>query len=160
MEDVGSLIEVLKRRLGVTTDVELAKRLAVDKSTVSSWRSRNTLPKRYLGILTGEDAQQTIATPPIRWAEHEEYAFRLALFRLAKALGPDASSGDYGRAWKAFRTTGGFWKLMRESQKDLAEALDSRVSSIETAFALIMHDDVTAGEAATERDAKLLAGEG
>lgn len=156
MEEVALLIDALKKRLGVITDVELAQRLAVDKSTVSSWRSRGALPKRYLGILTGEDVQEAIATPPLRWAVHEEYAFKLALFRLAKALGADASSGDYGRAWRAFRNTGGFWKLMREAQKDLAETLDSEVSAIETAFALVMHHDIEAGEAATARDTKLL----
>lgn len=159
MEDVGNLIEALKMRLGASTDVELARKLAVDKSTVSSWRSRGSLPKRYMGIVTGEEEAQAVSTPPLHWGTHEEYAFKLALFRLAKVLGGDATSGDYGRAWRAFRHTGGFWKLMLTSQRDLAQALDNEVSAIETALAVIMHHDIEAGEAATLRDAKVLSGE-
>ena len=151
MDETTNLIDQLKKRLGAETDVDLARKLAIDKSTVSSWRSRDNLPDRYLRILHGED-KQSVATPPLKWGQYEDYAFRLALFRYAKAQGEAALSSDFKTVHATFRHGGAFWKLMHDSQKDLAECLEERSSNIDTAFALVLHDYVEAGTAATERD--------
>jgi len=137
--------------LGAETDVDLARKLAIDKSTVSSWRSRDNLPDRYLRILHGED-KQTVATPPLKWGQYEDYAFRLALFRYAKARGEAAQSADFKTVWTTFTHIGGFWKLMHESQKDLAQCLEEQTSVMDTAFAIVLHEDLEAGASATDRD--------
>jgi hypothetical protein len=45
---------------------------------------------------------------------------------------------------------------MRAAQKDLALAKEGRVSVLDTAFALVINDDLAAGKAATDRDLALL----
>lgn len=51
MEDeVNSAIAALKRRFRVETDQGLANRLKVERSTVTSWRRRGTVPERYVRL--------------------------------------------------------------------------------------------------------------
>lgn len=151
MVETANLIDQLKKRLGAETDVDLARKLAIDKSTISSWRSRDSLPERYVRILQGED-HQTVLTPPLKWGPYEQYAFRLALFRFAKARAAAATSRDYGTIYRSFSNQGGFWLLMRDAQKDLAKCLEEQTSVMDTAFAIVLHEDLEAGQAATNRD--------
>ncbi|WP_022705306.1 helix-turn-helix domain-containing protein [Pseudorhodobacter ferrugineus] len=155
MDKTANLIDELKKKLGVETDVDLARALTVDKSTVSSWRNRGNVPERYLAILKGE-SHQTVLTPPIKWGQYEEFAFRLALFRFAKAKGLAAQGTSYGEVYMQFNKHAGFWLLMRQAQKDLALKIDDQTGVMDTAFALLIHDDIEAGEAATARDLEIL----
>jgi len=47
-------IEALKRALGAETELELAARLGIARSTVSQWRRRGSIPARYLALLAAE----------------------------------------------------------------------------------------------------------
>lgn len=151
MGDVEDTIEGLKLRLNAATDSDLARKLAVDKRTVSAWRARGAVPDRYRAITSG-DSHQTIMTPPRGWGEYEEYAFRLALFRFTRVSAGVAQSGSYSDIVSTFGRPHGFWLLLRRCQQDLASVMEDRADHLHLAFALLLHDDITAGEAAIERD--------
>jgi len=155
MNTTANIIDELKKKLGVDTDVDLSRVLAVDKSTVSSWRHRGNVPDHHLGVLNG-NSHQTVLTPPLKWGQYEEFAFKLALFRFAKARGLAAQEANYGEVYMQFNNHAGFWFLMREAQKDLAETIEARTRVMDTAFALLIHDDIAAGAEATARDIEVL----
>jgi hypothetical protein len=58
----------------------------VDQCTVSSWRGGDTVPESNFAILKRE-SHQTILTPPKKWRQFEELAFRFALLRFEKPKG-------------------------------------------------------------------------
>ena len=68
MEGVQELVNRLKEHFRVEKDADLARVLGVDKRTVSAWRSRGNVPRRYVPILEGEN-HQSVLTPPLRWGE-------------------------------------------------------------------------------------------
>jgi hypothetical protein len=147
-------IDALKARLKADTDTDLARKLAIDKRTVSAWRARGTVPNRYLDIIEGAD-HQTIATPPLRWGEYENYALRLALFRISRATAPAALSDDPSTVYKTFTFTT-LWQLFRQSQEDLVAAMEGRTEFLDTALVLVIADDIAAGQEAVERHRSLM----
>lgn len=151
MADPESTIEALKLKLNATNDADLARKLAVDKRTVSAWRARGSVPDRYTAILDGA-SHQAVMTPPLKWGPYENCAFRLALFRFARVKAAAAISNDFRIIFDTFAHPRGFWLLMSRCQKDIAAAMEDRTDSVDTAMALVMHDDIAAGDAAIERD--------
>jgi transcriptional regulator with XRE-family HTH domain len=45
------ILRLLKLKLNVFTNKELAKRLGISESTISKWIKRESIPKRYLKLL-------------------------------------------------------------------------------------------------------------
>jgi hypothetical protein len=151
MADPESTIEALKLKLNAASDADLARKLAVDKRTVSAWRARGSVPDRYIAILEGQ-SHQSIMTPPLRWGPYEDCAFRLALFRFTRVKAPAAITNDFRTVFDAFAHPRGFWLLMVRCQRDIAAAMENRTDSVDTAMALVMHDDMASGDAAIDRD--------
>jgi hypothetical protein len=151
MVDVDTTIEALKRKMDAPTDADLARKLLVDKRTVSAWRSRGSVPDRYKAVLEG-DSHQAIMTSPLKWGRYEECAFRLALFRFTRVKAKAAISNEFRTIFDAFAHPRGFWLLMTRSQRDIATVMEDRTDSVDTAMALVMHDDIAAGDDAIERD--------
>lgn len=158
MSDVEETIDALKLRMNADTDSDLGRKLSVDKRTISAWRVRGAVPERYHSILSGAD-HQPANTPPLRWGPFEEYAFRLALFRFTRAKANVAISNDYSSIYSQFARPVCFWLLLHKSQQDLAAAMEDRTDVLDTALALVLHDDVVAGEAAVSRDSAILGGQ-
>ncbi len=154
-ENVEEAITALKVRLAVESDADLARRLRVSKSTISSWRARNSVPRRFLGVIAGDDHQFMLA-PPLKGGEHEEAAFRVTLFRFARLMQETTDLKDYRKALRLFGSEASsvFWLMMDEAQKDLMSRRDDQPLS--NALALLLHDDVSAGEEAIQRDRKRL----
>jgi hypothetical protein len=151
MTDSVATIDALKLRLNATNDSDLARKLAVDKRTVSAWRARGSVPDRYKAIIDGE-SHQTVWTPPLKWGPYEEAAFRLALFRYTRVKAKAAASNDFRTAFDEFAHPRGFWLLVNRCQKDLAAAMEDRTDHVQTALALVIHDDIASGAASIERD--------
>jgi len=156
MENVEETVDRLKEHFRAEKDADLARILGVDKRTVSAWRSRGNVPRRYVQILEGEN-HQTVLTPPLRWGEYEEQAFELAVFRLVRALRGSVETGSYRQQFDTFRKVfPAFWPFMRDAQVDLSARLEDREMPIQTAFALVLHEEIEAGEKAIERDREKL----
>lgn len=148
---VEDVIASLKAQLGADTDTELARRLRVNKSTVSSWRARGSVPRRFLGILDG-DPHQFMLAPPLKWGEHEEAAFRVALFRFCRLMLKTTDISDFRRVLRLFSGEAypAFWLMMDAAQKDLINRQGEYPGA--TTFGLLLHDDIAAGDEAVRRD--------
>lgn len=142
MSDVEAQLEKLKEHFGVEKDVDLARKLMIDKRTVSAWRARGAVPARYQGIAQGDDPQ-SVMTPPARWGEHERAAFDLAVFRVARALLPETAAGEFRVTMQAF---GGawayFWEVMSTAHRDLVNQMDEGSKEVRSAFALLLHAEL------------------
>ena len=69
-ESPGQTIDHLRAFMDVVSDPELARKLRIDKSTISSWRSRGSVPNRYRRILSGSDPhayEMPPATTPVSY---------------------------------------------------------------------------------------------
>lgn len=155
-DDPQEIIEALKAQFGAETDADLARRLSIDKSTISSWKARGSVPHRFRAILNGA-SPSFFATSPMSWGEHEKTAFEIALFRFTRARAEVALEGDYKKCLEAFTGSGEFWVLMLEAQRQLRDRQSDGRHSPDTAQALVIHDLLTEGEAAIVRDSQLLA---
>lgn len=150
--DPETVIEQLKAKFNVDTDVELARKLRIEKSTVSSWKSRGRVPNRFLRILSGEN-HQFIAAPPIGWGEEEQAAFSLALFRFSRAFSDIITKGEYRSLVQLFTPASShFWWLMSEAQQDLIKRQAHSGVSVSAAATMAMYDDLEHGSGAIERD--------
>lgn len=157
MSEADAQLEQLKTHFGVDKDVELARKLMVDKRTVSAWRTRGSVPARYRSIAEGGDPQ-SVMTPPMRWDEHERAAFDLAMFRLARALQSEAASGEFQCAMQAFGGAWGyFWEIMFQARHDLIEQMNSGVEGVRSAFALLVHADLENDDGAVAATRKMIA---
>lgn len=154
-DDPLKIIEALKAQFGTDTDADLARRLSIDKSTISAWKARGSVPRRFRAIVNGE-SPSFFATSPMGWGEHEKNAFEIALFRFTRARAEVALEGDYEKCLETFTGGAEFWVLMLEAQKQLLDRQGDGRHSPDTAQALVIHDLLTEGEAAIARDRRLL----
>lgn len=155
-DDPLEIIEALKAQFGTQTDADLARRLSIDKSTISSWKARGSVPRRFRAILSGA-SPSFFAISPMGWGEHEKNAFEIALFRFTRARAEVALEGDHEKCLEAFTSSGEFWVLMLEAQKQLLDRQGDGRHSPDTAQALAIHDLLDEGDAAIARDCRLLA---
>lgn len=96
----------------------------------------------------------------MQMSEYDRFAFSLALFRLCRVHADVIAEGDFREIWDAFQSLSGFWFLMREARKDISTALKERSANLETAFALVMHDDLSAPEETIRRDHAVITNAG
>lgn len=148
------IILALREHLEAKNDADLARKLRIDKSTVSSWRSRGRVPDRFRRIAEG-DSHEAVATLPTRWGEHEDKSFQLALFRYSRLFGPTAGSGDFRAAMELFSKGTFLWYMLTNAQDDLAER-QKNGDSLSTAFALTLHEDIASPDSSCERDLRRL----
>ena len=155
LSETDDAVERLKAHFKVATDADLARRLAVDKSTVSAWRARQKLPQRYQRMLEGDDHQAGL-TPPARWGDYEKAAFELAVFRFARATSKELGEGDFRALFQIYtKVFGVIWSMQRQAQQDIAAQIEKgRVEHPREATILLIHDDLAAGETAVQRDRK------
>ena len=117
-------IDRLKARFGVATDVELAEKLSLGRSTVASWRKRDQVPARFVEAAKGGQ-WGAFSFAYEHWTEIEKRAMQLALLRLMWRHGRIAT--DY----RTFLEEGGvaaasLWKIHAEATRDLAAEVDRR----------------------------------
>lgn len=153
---VEEVISALRAHFEVDSDAELARKLMINKSTVSSWRARGSVPQRFRGILSGEP-HQFMHSPPLQWGEDEQAAFSLALFRFSRLVAAKVELEKYRDALTLFggRAFPAFWIMMSAAQKDLAERRGNHTLS--TLLALLIHDDLADDDASLTRDSERLA---
>ena len=83
------------------------------------------------------------------------------MFRLGRALRGSVETGSYRQQFDTFRKVfPAFWPFMRDAQIDLSARLEDREMPVQTAFALLLHEDIEAGDMAIERDRERLRGYG
>ncbi len=79
-------ISALKSALGARTELELAAKLGIARSTVSQWRRRGSIPARYHGLLAGSanDSEAAAAGQQVFQRSEARYWLRTALALLPR----------------------------------------------------------------------------
>lgn len=137
---VEETLEALKKKMRAASDAELARKLRVDKSTISSWKARGKVPDRYIGILNGDSHQFILTTPP-KWSTIEAKAFGLALY-LHSVIAETIADADYRPTLALFSQQGFFWMLMNNCLHELVNHMEETGQDAHTAFAVVLHEYV------------------
>jgi len=111
-EDVEAVIERLKHQTGARSDVELAAKLRLGRSTIASWRRRGSVPRRYQSDDAGD--RMFFNAPLNEWTPEEHAAFGLAMLRALKEV------EDPFKDSLAFRDR--YWTFWTELLKQLPNA--------------------------------------
>lgn len=96
MSNAVEIIDQLKKRFSVDTDVDLAVKLLVSRSAVANWRSRDHVPDRYARIASGATDWRVQYTMFGEWSDIEREAMVLAVARLIRDF------SDVGSDYSAF----------------------------------------------------------
>ncbi|MCA3512377.1 MAG: helix-turn-helix domain-containing protein [Rhodobacter sp.] len=100
ISSAGEIIDRLKKRFSVETDIDLAAKLRVSRSAIANWRNRDSVPDRYARIAEGETAWAAYHTHSSHWSDVENEAMVLALARLVRDF------SDIGTDYSAFMNRG------------------------------------------------------
>lgn len=157
-DEVKRTIEALKSRYRVKTDSELAQIMGIDKSTISSWKTRNKVPSRIKEIL--ESDMVAVQSSPVDWGPFQRRSFGLALLRITRVLNDRFDTADFQKAMKLTNSSGAFFMIMGRAEGDILNAQERGDYSFETATAIVLHDDMADPTSAIERDAVVLRAAG
>lgn len=138
---VEATIRALKAAHGAETDEELAGALGVGRSTISSWRLRNSVPERYLtrkpgAVRAGLAPFAYEALKPLAGGSAKDAAFELALLRFFK------THGKIFEAYPSFLEEGrmaaaGFWEVLGRAEKDVVARMDEHGDPAERAVSIL-----------------------
>ncbi|MBZ0129486.1 MAG: helix-turn-helix domain containing protein [Rhodobacteraceae bacterium] len=147
---IDSTIADLRHTFGASTDAELARKLRIDKSTISSWRSRGRVPGRFINLI-GAASAKPLFEPPAVWGELQEYANAAALLRFTLLRSELANSGDADQALQVFRDIKPFWLILHRAAWEIRAKVEKLEIGIEAAQAILMHEDISDPKAAAAR---------
>lgn len=158
---VDSTIADLRRAVNASNDSDLARTLGIDKSTISGWRARESVPQKFVKLLRSKGS--SAASGPIdlftleAWPELQERSRAIGLLRFTLLRSEVARSGDIDRAMNTFIDQKPFWLLMVRAAHDLSLKMQALGVEMKTAQALILQDDLRDPDATSQRVAKHLA---
>ncbi len=153
---VDTAITELRAFVGAQSDAELARRLELDKSALTAWRSRGRVPDRYQRFLdqvkSGKPLQEIEVWPSLHSAGHRVALVRFTLLRQELAL-----SGKVDQAMQVFKSLRPFWLVMYRAVHDIRTKMVALGAEVQTAQALVMQDDLRDPLATANRVAAQLA---
>lgn len=150
---VDQTIGKLRDLFGAETDSELAKQLHLDKSTVSSWRSRGRVPERFTKLLTAEPSDLFPWDEPLEvLRELQPVAMPIALFRYSLLLNDPESGLADNEAMLAFLTNLlPFNSVIFRAAVDLRKRQKAVGVKPEVAQLLVLQDDIRDRQATLTR---------
>lgn len=140
---VEATIGQLRTLFAVSTDGELARQLHLDKSTVSNWRRRGQVPKRFASLLEVDPNDLFPIRSVEMLSELAPYAQPIAIYRLSLYL--SLSEDVKGNTDKALSVLMSDWVFNAALLRAISEVLaKQRASNIRPAAAtmLILQDDM------------------
>lgn len=152
-DDVGEVIEALRRRLRAKSEADLARILKIGQSTISSWKMRGSVPLRFRRILSG-DSELSIASGPVYWSSEELTAFGLALTRYCRLNSESFKRNEFRNILKMAQRPGELWSLFRSAQNELLDR--SEDETLSAALTAAIHDDCLNTRASNLRDQKIV----
>ena len=158
---VDSTIADLRRAVNASNDSDLARTLGIDKSTISGWRSRGSVPQKFMKFL--QSSSSTAASGPIdfatlkAWPELEARSRAIGLLRFTLLRSDVARSGDVDRVMALFMDEKPFLLVWYRAAHDLAVKMQALGVEVKTAQALILQDDLREPDRTAERVARHLA---
>lgn len=138
---VDSTIADLRRAVRADTDSELAKKLGIDKSTISGWRSRGRVPDRFVKMLHAPEKGSAYELPQV-WGELQDRAQAIALLRFTLLRYELARGPDMDRALAAFLDLKPFWLVLNRAVNELRLKMEALGTDLATAQALMMQEDL------------------
>ena len=147
--------------MNAASDSELARTLGIDKSTISGWRGRGSVPQKFVKLLRSNGS--SAASGPIDWStleawpELQERSRAIGLLRFTLLRSEMARSGNVDMAMGVFLDQKPFWLLMYRAAHDLGVKMQALGVEMKTAQALILQDDLRDPDATAMRVAKDLA---
>lgn len=84
-DNVDDIVSSLKKLFEAASDQDLARRLHLGRSTISSWKARGAVPARYKRLLDGDEP--SFVLEPKEMTEEEGLALSLAIMRLMRSHG-------------------------------------------------------------------------
>jgi hypothetical protein len=131
----------LKGAFGVTSGSELARRLEINQSTISSWKARGRVPRKFVQFL--EDKADKVASQPVdTGGELQDRCTAVALVRFTILRRDLVSSGDVDKTLGAFRDMRFFFVIMHRALHDIRQKMRATGVDMATAQALVMHNDL------------------
>lgn len=149
-------IDTLKRMLNAKSDAELARKLGIDKRTVSSWKIRGKIPERFELMIEGKAGSHAYGTAPAYWSGIENIAMSLAAIRYSEVVSEASSSKDFESILSMAFHPEDIWTLHREAYSDLCEVMKAGSHSFESAVAVLIHRELDEPIAAKEARKKMI----
>ena len=149
---VDQAISRLYELVNAKTNADLARKLGIDQSTISSWKARGRVPKRFVDFLDAGEVGQ----PQIQ-VELQERAQTIALARSTLLRREVASSGDVDKALAEFMDLKPFWLVMKPAAQELRLKMETLQLDLQTAQALLLNEDLRYPDATEQRVARNLA---
>ena len=147
---VDRTIAGLRRVLGAETDAELARKLGIDKSTVSGWRARGRVPDRFTNMIDAPE-HGVLADLGTLSGELRERAYPVAFARYILIRHELIRSGDADRAMSILRDMKPFWLVLHRAVHELLAKVEALQVELETAQLLLLQEDLRDPEATAHR---------
>lgn len=147
---VDNTIAGLRRVVSAETDAELARKLGVDKSTVSGWRARGRVPSRFTKLLETPREGTLLDLRNIS-GEMPERAYPIGNLRFILLRQELARSGDVDRALPVLRDMLPYWLVLHRAVHDLLKRVETLQVDLETAQALLLQEDLRDPDATARR---------
>ena len=151
-DEVSETIECLRDVMNATSDADLARKLQIGQSTVSTWRKRGPVPMRYQRIAKGEHPF-AYGEAPAYWSANENAALGIALTRYCRINFDAVTENDFASLLEMANYAEDLWTLLRAAREDLAT---SAGKSLHARVAELLHRDCTNPTEAAQRDRKLI----
>lgn len=145
-EQVEETISALRASVGAATDAELARRLRLNQSTISSWRARGRVPSKFVRELESNGAK-----PPQIWGELQDRALPVAHGRYILLRAGVVLSGDVEKAMRALSDVRAFWLVLHRAVHDIRTKMDALNIDLAAAQMLILQADLSDPEATATR---------
>jgi hypothetical protein len=147
---ISETIGELRRVVHASSDSDLARKLGVDKSAISGWRARGSVPKRFLKML--DTPSSSLSSAPMQiGGEVQDAGHRVALVRFVLLRSDLARSGDVDQAMRLFSELRLWWIVMHRAVHDLLTRVETLSVDIATAQALLMQEDLRDPEETARR---------
>lgn len=148
LPQIEATLAELRSVVGAKNDAELARRLKIDQSTISSWKARGRVPQKFTKLLEESEAKPQ---PPEVWPELQDRATAVALVRFILLRSELARSRDVDQAIATLRDLKPFWLAMHRAVHDLRAKMEALGTDLGTAEALLFQEDLRDPDATAER---------
>lgn len=150
--NVDATIANLRTVVKAKSNADLARKLGVDQSTISSWRARGRVPEEFVEFLKDPASQKSRV-----WQELTDCTTAVALLRYTLLRQDVAKSRDIDHGMSTFLTLKPWWLIMHRAAHELRLRMDALGIDLKTSQALIMQDDLRDPDATARRIEQHLA---
>lgn len=138
---VDATISNLRSITGAKNNAELARKLSVDQSTISSWRSRGRVPARFVRMLQTPHEKLPEKHPKV-WQELIDFAQPITAVRFAILRHDIILSEDKTEASAILKKQYPFLLITNRVIQELRKRMELLSIDLITAQALVLQDDL------------------